>query len=85
MYACLFEAVCDVTTVPSHLKSVKDLNSVYRAQLNFRSRPICVHRCIESLSNSNKGASNFGKQETILSLNFVRGFHRRFLSTSSLV
>ena len=23
VYACLFEAVCDVTTVPSHLKGVE--------------------------------------------------------------
>ena len=27
MYACLFEAVCDVTTVPSHLNSALGLST----------------------------------------------------------
>ena len=28
MYACLFEAVCDVTTVPSHLKVGRSHTSI---------------------------------------------------------
>ena len=35
VYACLFEAVCDVTTVPSHLKAAKLRDSLARKVKTF--------------------------------------------------